>query len=217
MSVPAAPASARLPLALLALVALALLVSAHEPHDWPTFLLEVFPVLLAAPLLGWTWRRFPLTPLAYVLIALHALVLILGAHYTYAEVPLGDWLRDALGLARNPYDRIGHFAQGFVPALLAREILLRTSPLRPGGWLAFLVCCVCLSISVLYEFLEWWTALATGAAADAFLGLQGDIWDTQWDMFTCLCGALSALMLLTRAHQRQLVDRGWVSFVGSSR
>ncbi|TAJ18721.1 MAG: DUF2238 domain-containing protein [Planctomycetota bacterium] len=199
-----AAASPRLPLALLAIVALALLASGIAPFDRLTWCLEVFPVLLAAPLLALTWRRFPLTSLAYVLVALHALVLILGGRYTYAEVPLGYWLRDALGLERNPYDRIGHFAQGFVPAIVAREILVRTSPLRPGAWLAFLVACVCVAISALYEFIEWWTALATGEAADAFLGTQGDVWDTQWDMFTCLCGAVVALLLLSRVHTRRI-------------
>jgi putative membrane protein len=200
----AAAPSPRLPLALAAVVALALAASAIAPFDRLTWWLEVFPVLLAAPLLALTWRRFPLTSLAYVLIALHALVLILGGHYTYAEVPLGYWLRDMFLLERNPYDRLGHFMQGFVPAIVAREVLLRTSPLRPGAWLAFLVACVCLAISALYEFLEWWTALATGTAADAFLGTQGDVWDTQWDMFTCLLGAVAALMLLSRLHTRQL-------------
>lgn len=208
-AVPVRPSHGRhppklLPLALAAVVALALAVSAIGPFDRLTWWLEVFPVLLAAPLLALTWRRFPLTSLAYVLVALHALILILGGHYTYAEVPLGSWLRDALALERNPYDRIGHFAQGFVPAIVAREILVRTSPLRPGAWLAFLVTCVCVAISALYEFLEWWTALASGTAAEAFLGTQGDVWDTQWDMFTCLCGAIAALMLLSRLHTRQL-------------
>jgi putative membrane protein len=151
-----------------------------------------------------TRRRFPLTPLAYRLIFLHSGILMLGGHYTYAEVPLGFWMRDAFGLARNHYDRIGHFAQGFVPAILAREILLRKTPLKPGGWLFFLVTCVCLAISACYEFIEWWTALASGSGADAFLGTQGDPWDTQWDMFLCLLGALTAQLTLSRLHDRQL-------------
>ena len=154
------------------------------------------------PLLLATRRRFPLTPLAYRLLFVHALILMLGGHYTYAEVPLGFWVGKALGFSRNHYDRLGHFAQGFVPAILAREILLRRSPLRPGRWLFFLVACVCLAISATYELIEWWTALATGEGATAFLGTQGDPWDTQWDMFLALVGALSALALLGRAHDR---------------
>ena len=129
---------------------------------------------------------------------------MLGGHYTYAEVPLGFWVRDALGLSRNHYDRLGHLAQGFVPAILAREILIRKTPLKPGPWLFFLVTCVCLAISAFYEFVEWWAALASGEAASAFLGTQGDVWDTQWDMFLCLLGALAAQITLARVHDRQL-------------
>jgi putative membrane protein len=129
---------------------------------------------------------------------------MVGGHYTYAEVPLGFWVRDALGLSRNHYDRLGHLAQGFVPAILAREILIRKTPLKSGPWVFFLVTCVCLAISVLYEFVEWWTALASGQAAMAFLGTQGDVWDTQWDMFFCLLGALAAQLTLSRVHDRQL-------------
>jgi putative membrane protein len=156
------------------------------------------------PVLVATARRFPLTPLAYRLIFVHALILMLGGHYTYAEVPLGDWVADALGLARNPYDRLGHLAQGFVPAIVVREILIRRSPLRPGRWLTFLVVCVCLAISAAYELVEWWSALIGGENADAFLGTQGDQWDTQWDMFTALVGAIAALALLGRYHDRQI-------------
>jgi len=151
-----------------------------------------------------TARRFPLTPLTYRLVFVHALILMLGGHYTYAEVPLGDWVADALGLLRNPYDRVGHFAQGFVPAIVVREILIRRSPLRPGKWLAFLVVCVCLAISAAYELVEWWSALIGGENADAFLGTQGDQWDTQWDMFMALVGAAAALALLGRYHDRQI-------------
>jgi putative membrane protein len=182
----------------------ALIVSGIGPHDRVTWWLEVLPVLIAMPLLLATAARFPLTPLAYALFAIHALVLCLGGHYTYAEVPLGFWVRDALGLARNHYDRLGHFTQGFVPAIFVREILLRTSPLRPGRWLFFLVTATCLAISAFYEFIEWWTALAGGVAAEAFLGTQGDVWDTQWDMFLALCGALTAQLALGRAHDRAL-------------
>jgi putative membrane protein len=176
-------------------------IGALEPGTW---LLEVFPIFLGVPLLLETARRFPLTPLAYRLIFVHALILMVGGHYTYAKVPLGFWLQDALHLARNHYDRIGHFAQGFVPAIVAREVLLRRSPLRPGTWLFFLVTCVCLSVSACYEFVEWAAALLGGASADAFLGTQGDVWDTQWDMFMALVGALAAQALLARVHDRQL-------------
>jgi putative membrane protein len=198
----------REPLVLLGAAAVALAVSAVHPHDGFTWLLEVAPILIGVPVLVATRRRFPLTPLAYRLLFVHALILMLGGHYTYAEVPLGFWVRDALGLARNHYDRLGHFAQGFVPAILAREILLRRSPLRPGRWLFFLVCCVCLAVSACYEFIEWWTALLTGDSATAFLGTQGDPWDTQWDMFLALIGALTAQATLARAHDRQLERLG---------
>jgi putative membrane protein len=189
---------------LLVVGAAALLVSGIAPHDRLTWLLEVAPILIAVPVLVATARRFPLTPLAYRLIFVHALILMLGGHYTYAEVPLGDWVADALGLARNPYDRLGHLAQGFVPAIVVREILIRRSPLRPGKWLTFLVVCVCLAISAAYELVEWWSALLGGENADAFLGTQGDQWDTQWDMFTALVGAIAALALLGRYHDRQI-------------
>ena len=192
--------------ALLAAVSVALLVSGVSPRDRTTWWLEVFPVLIAAPVLIATFARFPLTPLAYTLIALHALILILGGHYTYAQVPLGFWAQDWLGLARNHYDRLGHFAQGFVPAIVAREVLLRTSPLRPGRWLFFLVTATCLAISACYELIEWWAALAGGRSADAFLGTQGDVWDTQWDMFLALIGALTAQLTLSRAHDRALAS-----------
>ena len=196
--------SGREPRVLLVVGAIALAVSGVAPHDRLTWLLEVAPILIAVPVLIATARRFPLTPLAYRLIFLHALILMLGGHYTYAEVPLGDWVADALGLARNPYDRLGHLAQGFVPAIVVREILIRRSPLRPGKWLAFLVVCVCLAISAAYELIEWWSALIGGENADAFLGTQGDQWDTQWDMFTALVGAVAALALLGRLHDRQI-------------
>ena len=194
----------REPLALLIATAAALAVSAIRPHDAFTWFLEVAPIFVGAAILIATYRRFPLTPLAYRLLFVHALILMLGGHYTYAEVPLGFWVRDALGLARNHYDRLGHFAQGFVPAILAREVLLRRSPLRPGKWLFFLVCCVCLAVSACYEFVEWWTAVTTGDSATAFLGTQGDPWDTQWDMFLALVGATTAQLTLARVHDRQL-------------
>jgi putative membrane protein len=174
------------------------------PHDRATWALEVAPVVIVLPLLWLTRKRFPLTPLLYVLIAVHAAILMLGGHYTYARVPLGDWVREAFDLARNHYDRLGHVAQGFIPAIAVREILLRQTPLRRGGWLFTLVAATCLAVSACYEFLEWWTALLVGGAADAFLATQGDVWDTQWDMFLALCGALTAQLLLARWHDRQL-------------
>jgi putative membrane protein len=197
-------------IALVAIVIAALAISGVGPHDRLTWWLEVFPVLIAIPLLVLTVRRFPLTDLLYVLITVHALILILGGHYTYAQVPPGFWVQDLLDLSRNPYDRLGHFAQGFVPAMIAREILLRTSPLRAGGWLFFLVCCVCLAVSACYEFIEWWAAIIGGGSAEAFLGMQGDVWDTQWDMFLALCGALAAQLALARLHDRALLRTGMV-------
>lgn len=182
-----------------------LLWSAWKPFDWITWWLEVAPVFIGFAALfiarrkGWVFSNF-----AQACIVFHMIVLIVGGHYTYARVPMGDWAKEAFDFSRNHYDRLGHFAQGFVPAILAREILLRRSPLRPGRWLFFLVACVCLAVSATYELIEWWTALATGEGATAFLGTQGDPWDTQWDMFLALIGALSALILLARAHDRQL-------------
>lgn len=201
---PSTNSSPREPLILLALTFLALVWSGIAPYDRTTWILEIFPIVLAAPILIATYRRFPLTPLAYRLIFIHALILILGGAYTYARVPLGFWIQDAFGFARNHYDRIGHFAQGFIPAIIAREILIRTSPLKPGKWLFFLVTTICLSVSALYEFIEWWAALAGGSAAQEFLGTQGDVWDTQWDMFCALVGAITAQLLLSRYHDKQL-------------
>ena len=199
-----AAAGRREPVVLLLLTLALLGLSAVGVKDRFTWFLEVAPILIALPILVLTARRFPLTPLAYRLIALHAIVLMVGGHYTYAEVPLGFWIRDLFGLARNHYDRIGHFLQGFVPAILVREVLRRKTPLRPGGWLFFLTTCVCLAASAAYEFVEWGTALLSGSAAMAFLGTQGDVWDTQWDMFLALVGALTAQLLVTRLHERQL-------------
>jgi putative membrane protein len=196
--------SNRLPAAVLAAVAIVFLWSGWAPKDRLTWFLEVLPAIFAAPILIATWKRFPLTSLATVLIGIHASILMVGGRYTYAEVPLFNWIRDALHATRNDYDRVGHFAQGFVPAIVAREILLRRSPLRPGKWLFFLVLCVCLAISASYELFEWRTAVAAGAKSDAFLGTQGDPWDTQEDMATAGVGALAALVLLSRVHDRQL-------------
>ena len=201
MSTVARPA---LPGMLLAVVAIALVASGLRPYDRLTWLLEVMPVLIAAPLLVATHRSFPLTPLLYWLIALHSLVLILGGHYTYAQVPLGFWMQDAFGFARNHYDRIGHLMQGIVPAIVARELLLRTSPLAPGKWLFTIVVFTILGVSATYEFIEWWAALASEEAAAAFLGTQGDPWDTQWDMFLAGCGAIVSQFVFERPHDRQL-------------
>ena len=181
-----------------------LVLSGLHPRDRLTWFLEVVPVLVAVPLLAWTARSFPLTPLAYVLIAVHALILMYGGHYTYALTPLGNWMQDVFGFTRNHYDRIGHLMQGFGPAIIARELLLRTSPLRPGKWLFALITLSILGVSACYEFTEWWAAIAGGDAAGAFLGTQGDVWDTQWDMFLAGCGAILAQVLLARVHDRQL-------------
>ena len=197
-----------LPLALLALVAAALAASAISPTDRLTWWLEALPVLVAAPLLIFTARRFPLTNLSYTLIACHALILILGAHYTYAQVPLGEWARDTFGLVRNPYDRLGHLAQGFVPAIIAREILLRKAVVARGGWLFFIVTSICVAFSACFELFEWLTAVIGGGSADAYLATQGDEWDTQWDMFCALCGAVIAQLTLSAAHDRALGRMG---------
>jgi putative membrane protein len=191
-------------LAALAIVLAALLVSGIHPYDRATWWLEVMPVLIALPILIATYRRFPLTALLYALIGLHALVLILGGAYTYARVPLGFWLQDWFGFERNPYDRIGHFMQGFVPALVAREILLRGGYVVGRRMAAFLSVCVALAVSASYELIEWWTALAFGHGAQDFLGTQGDPWDTQADMFCALVGAVVAMTLLSPIQDRQI-------------
>lgn len=184
--------------------------SAVRPHDYFTWFLEVVPVLIGGPLIVALRRRFPLSTLLLVLVWLHCVVLILGGHYTYARVPLGDWAMQWFGWSRNNYDKIGHFAQGFVPAILAREVLLRTSPLRdrgdgrPSRWLGFLCVSVCLAFSAFYELIEWWVAVGTGAAADDFLGTQGYAWDTQSDMAWALLGAVVSLALLSRWHDRSM-------------
>ncbi|MEU9400047.1 DUF2238 domain-containing protein [Streptomyces sp. NPDC048242] len=192
------------PLLFAGVAALGLAVSAIGVHDRTTWFLETFWVLIGLPLVLLTWRRFPLTGLLCGLLAAHALVLAAGGHYTYAEVPAGDWVRDAFGLSRNPYDRFGHLMQGFVPAILVRELLSRTSPLRGSRWLAPLTVCACLAFSACFELLEWAAAEIGGHGADAFLATQGDVWDTQWDMFCALIGAVLSLLLLSKVHDRQL-------------
>jgi putative membrane protein len=191
--------------ALLVLTALVFLWSAIFPHDRLTWVLETIPAMIAAPVIIFLWTRgLRFTTLLYVLIALHAMILMVGGHYTYAEVPLFNWIRDQFHLDRNYYDRLGHFAQGFVPALIAREILLRKTPLVRGGIVTFLCLCVAMAISAWYEILEFISAKALGDSAASFLGTQGDVWDTQWDMTVCFIGAIAAMILLPRWHDRQL-------------
>jgi putative membrane protein len=190
-------------LALLLLLGL-LALSAARPYDRATWLMEVFPIFIAVPVLLGTYKRFPLTTLLYALIFVHALVLIVGGAYTYARVPLGFQIAEMLGVHRNPYDKIGHFFQGFVPALVAREILIRGDYIRGRRMLAFIVICIVLAISATYEFIEWGAALSLGQGADEFLGTQGDPWDTQSDMFSALIGAIAALLLLSGVHDRQI-------------
>lgn len=185
-----------------------LIWSAIAPYDRLTWWLEVAPALIGLVLMARTYQRFPLTTLLYVLILIHSLILFVGGHYTYARVPAFDWLRDTFELSRNHYDRVGHLAQGFIPALIARELLLRLTPLKRGGWLFFLVLCVCLAISAVYELIEWAAAMALGGSAEEFLALQGDVWDTQKDMALAGVGALAAQIGLARWHDRQLQTLG---------
>lgn len=191
-------------LALLGLGAALLVLSGIAPRDRLTWWLEVAPIFIAVPTLLVTARKFPFTALTYRFIFLHALVLMLGGHYTYAEVPAGFWAQELFDLSRNPYDRLGHVMQGFVPALVVRELLLRLTPLRRGGWVFALVTACGLAISALYELVEWWAALAGGDSAEAFLGTQGDVWDTQWDMFLAFLGAMASQLVLGRVQDRQL-------------
>jgi len=193
---------------LLGALVLALLLSAVKPYDGLTWWLETFPVLLGLPIILITHKKFPLTPLGYRLLFVHALILILGAHYSYARVPLGLWVQDWFELSRNHYDRLGHLAQGFIPAILAREILIRRSALQAGKWLFFIVVCVCLAISAFYELIEWWVAIAAQQGAVEFLGTQGDVWDTQSDMMMALIGCVLAQLLLGRRHDQALVRLG---------
>jgi putative membrane protein len=198
----------RYELALLASMLVLLVWSGVHPHDRFTWWLEVAPILIGVPVLIWLYPRLRLTPLTYTLIWIHCLILMTGGHYTYARVPLGFWMEDWLGFSRNHYDRIGHFAQGFVPAMLAREIFIRRSPIGWSRWLPFMVVCFCLAFSAFYELTEFWTALSAGGAATDFLGTQGDVWDTQWDMQMALIGAIASLLVLSRAQDRQLARVG---------
>lgn len=175
-----------------------------NPKDLFTWFLEVFPVIIGAVILLVTRHKFKFTTVVYILLWIHGIILIVGGHYTYAENPLFNWIKDEFDLNRNYYDRLGHFAQGFIPAIVSREILLRTSPLKRGKWLFFIIVCICLAISAFYELIEWWVAVASSEGAVAFLATQGDIWDTQWDMFFALCGAIISLLSLSRLHDRFL-------------
>ena len=205
-----------LPAVLVAVVVAGKAVSARGARDRTTWFLETVWVLVGLPLVVLTRRRFPLTNLLCCLLAAHALVLAVGGHYTYAQVPLGDWVRDTFGLSRNPYDRFGHLMQGFVPAVLVRELLSRTSPLRGSRWLAPLTVCACLAFSAVFEMLEWLAAVVGGHSADAFLATQGDVWDTQWDMFCALIGATVSVLVLSRLHDRQLDAPNVTSSYGGS-
>jgi len=191
-------------LALLAIVLAVFIWSGIQPRDRLTWAMEVAPVVIALPLLLATHARFRFTDLAYTLIALHCVILMIGGKYTYAEVPLFNWIRDVFDLARNHYDRVGHFAQGFIPAIVIRELLIRTSPLRPGKWMFFIIVFGCLGISATYELVEWTAAVLLGDSADAFLGTQGDAWDTQKDMALAGIGAIVGQLVLARVHDRQL-------------
>ena len=194
---------------LLAVVAGVLIWSGIAPTDRLTWFMEVIWVLIGVPLIVALRGRFDFTRLLLWLIAIHCVILIYGGKYTYADTPLGDWVATSFELARNHYDRLGHFAQGFIPAILARELLLRLTPLRPGGWLFYLVCAVALSFSAFFEFIEWWAALIMGGDADAYLATQGDVWDTHWDMFLALIGAILAQWMFARLHDRQLGIARW--------
>ena len=187
---------------------LVLLWSGINPRDRITWFFEVLPVILVLAILVPTAKSFPLSSLLYRLLFIHGLILMIGGHYTYSEVPVGYWFQETFDLSRNHYDRLGHFVQGFVPAILAREILLRKTPLVPGRWLTFLIIAVCLAFSAFYELIEWWTALLLGESADAVLGMQGDIWDSQWDMFLALVGACVSLATLSKVHDRSLAALG---------
>jgi len=190
-----------------------LIWSGIGPRDYPTWSLEVAPAVIGGVVLWFTRDRFPLTPLVYVLILIHCVILMVGGHYTYAEVPLGNWAQEVFDLSRNNYDKLGHFVQGFIPAMIAREVVIRLNVFNSNRWRDFFIVCFCLGFSAFYELIEWWVALLSEEAADAFLGTQGYVWDTQSDMGWALFGAVAALLLLSRLHDRQLRERGFISAV----
>ena len=180
------------------------MASAINPHDYFTWFLEVFPAIIGLVILIFTFKKFQFTFLTYSLILVHSYILFIGGHYTYAEVPLFDWIKEVFHQSRNNYDKVGHFTQGFVPAIIVRELFIRKEVVKPGGWLAFLTVCTCLSISVFYEFLEWFVAEASGQSAEAFLGTQGYVWDTQSDMLYAGIGATCAVILLGKIQSKQI-------------
>jgi putative membrane protein len=184
--------------------------SAMNPKDYPTWFLEVLPAVLGAAVLWYTRDTYPLTQLTYILILIHCIILMVGGHYTYAEVPLFDWIRDEFGQQRNNYDKLGHFVQGFIPAIIAREIVIRNKVFNSVRWRDFFVVCFALAFSAFYELIEWWVALLSEEAAESFLGTQGYIWDTQSDMFYALLGAVLALLILGKSHDRQLLADGYI-------
>jgi putative membrane protein len=192
------------PLIWLLVFSLVFVWSAVSPKDYFTWALEVFPAVIGLIILISTYQKFRFTSLVYVLILIHCIILMVGGHYTYAEVPLFEDLKSVLGFERNNYDKLGHFAQGFVPAMIAREVLIRKTVLAKPAWLNFIVVSVCLAISAFYELIEWWVALLSTEAAESFLGMQGYVWDTQSDMAAALIGAISALAVLSRWHNLQL-------------
>jgi putative membrane protein len=198
------PRATKIHLALLLLTVVVFIWSGIGPRERFTWILEVFPVIVGWAVLIPTYNRFRLSTLAYVLLAIHGVILMVGGHYTYAEVPLFNWIRDVTGSARNSYDGVGHFAQGFIPAIVAREILLRLTPLRRGGWLFYIIVSICLAISAVYELIEWAVAIMSGSSAESFLGTQGDVWDTQKDMALAMIGAIVALVTLSRPHDRSM-------------
>ena len=201
----------KLQVAWVAIFTAVLIWSGIGPHDYPTWLLEVSPAIIAAAILWYTRERFPLTRLVYILILIHCIILMIGGHYTYALVPLGDWVKEAFDQTRNNYDKIGHFAQGFIPAIIARELLIRLEVVPRPGWRDFLIVCLCLAISAFYELIEWWVALLSEEAAESFLGTQGYTWDTQSDMAWALFGAVLALVTLGTWHDRQLRAAGYIN------
>ena len=200
-------------LAWIAVFLAVLIWSGIDPKDYMTWCLEVAPAVIGGLVLWFTRDRFPLTTLVYVLILIHCVILMVGGHYTYAEVPLGEWAREAFDGTRNNYDKVGHFAQGFIPAMIARELVIRLGVFNSDRWRNFFIVCFCLAFSAFYELIEWWVALLSDEAADAFLGTQGYVWDTQSDMAWALFGTVAALVLLGRLHDRQLRERGFVSAV----
>lgn len=198
----------------IAIFVIVLAWSGVGPMDYLTWAMEVVPAVVGAAVLWTTRNSFPLTSLTYILILIHCIILMIGGHYTYAEVPLGDWVRDLFDHSRNNYDKVGHFAQGFIPAIVAREVLIRLSVFNSKRWRDFFIVCLCLAISAFYELIEWWVAALSGEGADAFLGTQGYAWDTQSDMALALLGAILALLMLGRLHDRQLQAAGFVDSDG---